>query len=263
MLCWEDLNFASESTVNQLMKNLQGLRYGHLWRVSVLFTDLNDGPVPIFSYRIGNEIKFCIFHLQFYNKPFLMPLELESKGWSKYINNTPVTCFVSLSHAKYKFSFSDSSGLYNNFSSRQIVSKHLKKWKWTPNFLKWYQLLVDSDDKNRHMFIEIGAILWWVLSVSCRKMVRRVGRVLVLTVGLPALTPTLLLKAACATLATNIGGINNCVKDTTLGICRDIMLRSFCFCYMGWVHLGMKICPQDIYIYICIHTHTHTLPNLT
>jgi len=50
-----------------------------------------------------------------------------------------------------------------------------------------------------------------VLSVSCRKMVRRVGRVLVLIVALPALTPTLLLKAVCATLATNIGGINYCV----------------------------------------------------
>jgi len=50
-----------------------------------------------------------------------------------------------------------------------------------------------------------------VLSVSYRKMVRRVGRVLVLIVGLPALTPTLLLKAVCATLATNIGGINYCV----------------------------------------------------
>jgi hypothetical protein len=50
-----------------------------------------------------------------------------------------------------------------------------------------------------------------VLSISCRKMVRRVGRVLVLTVGLPALTPTLLLKAVGATLATNIGGINYCI----------------------------------------------------
>jgi len=42
-------------------------------------------------------------------------------------------------------------------------------------------------------------------------MVQRLGRVLVLIVGLPALTPTLLLKAVCATLATNIGGINYCV----------------------------------------------------
>ena len=59
-------------------------------------------------------------------------------------------------------------------------------------------------------------------------MVRRVGRVHVLTVGLPALTPTLLLKAVCATLATNIGGINYCVTDITSGICRVLMLREFC-----------------------------------
>jgi hypothetical protein len=64
-----------------------------------------------------------------------------------------------------------------------------------------------------------------MLSVFCRKMVRRVGRVLVLTVGLPALTPTLLLKAACATLATNIGGINYFLTDIIVGICRDDLLR--------------------------------------
>lgn len=64
-------------------------------------------------------------------------------------------------------------------------------------------------------------------------MVRRVGRVLVLTVGLPAPTPTLLLKAVCATLATNIGGINYCVTDN-LGICRVFMVREFCACDVGY-----------------------------
>ena len=75
----------------------------------------------------------------------------------------------------------------------------------------WIQVAITDRCLLKYIVNLIGQCCDKCCLVSCRKMVRRVGRVLVLIVGLPALTPTLLLKAVCATLATNIGGINYCV----------------------------------------------------
>jgi hypothetical protein len=101
----------------------------------------------------------------------------------------------------------------------------------------------------------------------------------VLTVGLPALTPTVLLKAACATLATNIGGINNCNRYN-LGHLQGHYAESFLFYDTGYwstpgeywaeksAHTHYLLCAHAFVhsyycVCVCMHMQTHTLFNLT